>query len=45
MYRSIRLTLLPLVMALDKLKLDVATIVGIHGDQASLEAARAAAKK
>jgi glyoxylase-like metal-dependent hydrolase (beta-lactamase superfamily II) len=33
------------VQALDKLKLDVATIVGIHGDQASLEAARAAAKK
>jgi len=33
------------VQELDKLKLDVATIVGIHGDQASLEAARAAAKK
>ena len=33
------------VQALDKLNLDVATIVGIHGDQASLEAARAAAKK
>jgi glyoxylase-like metal-dependent hydrolase (beta-lactamase superfamily II) len=29
---------------LDKLNLDVATIVGIHGDQASLQAARAAAK-
>ncbi|MBM4262411.1 MAG: MBL fold metallo-hydrolase [Deltaproteobacteria bacterium] len=29
---------------LDKLGLDVATIVGIHGDQASLQAARAAAK-
>jgi glyoxylase-like metal-dependent hydrolase (beta-lactamase superfamily II) len=33
------------VRELDKLKLDVATIVGIHGDQASLEATRAAAKK
>jgi glyoxylase-like metal-dependent hydrolase (beta-lactamase superfamily II) len=33
------------VQELDKLKLDVATIVGIHGDQASLEAARGAAKK
>jgi glyoxylase-like metal-dependent hydrolase (beta-lactamase superfamily II) len=33
------------IQALDKLNLDVATIVGIHGDQASLEAARAAAKK
>ena len=33
------------IPALDKLKLDVATIVGIHGDQASLAAARAAAKK
>jgi glyoxylase-like metal-dependent hydrolase (beta-lactamase superfamily II) len=33
------------VQELDKLKLDVATIVGIHGDQASFEAARAAAKK
>lgn len=33
------------VQALDKLNLDVATIVGIHGDQASLEATRAAAKK
>ena len=33
------------VQELDKLKLDVATIVGIHGDQASLEATRAAAKK
>jgi glyoxylase-like metal-dependent hydrolase (beta-lactamase superfamily II) len=33
------------VQELDKLKLDVATIVGIHGDQASVEASRAAAKK
>jgi glyoxylase-like metal-dependent hydrolase (beta-lactamase superfamily II) len=33
------------VQELDKLKLDIATIVGIHGDQASLEAAQAAAKK
>ena len=33
------------VQELDKLNLDVATIVGIHGDQASLEATRAAAKK
>jgi glyoxylase-like metal-dependent hydrolase (beta-lactamase superfamily II) len=33
------------VQELDKLKLDVATIVGIHGDQASLEVTRAAAKK
>ena len=33
------------VQELDKLKLDVATIVGIHGDQASFEATRAAAKK
>jgi glyoxylase-like metal-dependent hydrolase (beta-lactamase superfamily II) len=33
------------VQELDKLNLDVATIAGIHGDQASLEAARAAAKK
>jgi glyoxylase-like metal-dependent hydrolase (beta-lactamase superfamily II) len=33
------------VQELDKLNLDVATIVGIHGDQASLEAARGAAKK
>jgi hypothetical protein len=33
------------VQELDKLALDVATIVGIHGDQASLEATRAAAKK
>jgi glyoxylase-like metal-dependent hydrolase (beta-lactamase superfamily II) len=33
------------VQELDKLKLDVGTIVGIHGDQASLEATRAAAKK
>jgi hypothetical protein len=29
---------------LDKLNLDVTTIVGIHGDQASMQAARAAAK-
>ena len=33
------------VQELDKLNLDVATIVGIHGDQASIEATRAAAKK
>jgi glyoxylase-like metal-dependent hydrolase (beta-lactamase superfamily II) len=33
------------VQQLDKLNLDVAMIVGIHGDQASLEAARGAAKK
>src|SRR5581483_5395822 len=33
------------IPALDKLHLDVATIVGIHGDQATLEAARAAVKK
>jgi glyoxylase-like metal-dependent hydrolase (beta-lactamase superfamily II) len=33
------------VQELDKLNLDVATIVGIHGDQASLEATREAAKK
>jgi glyoxylase-like metal-dependent hydrolase (beta-lactamase superfamily II) len=33
------------VQELDKLNLDVGTIVGIHGDQASLEATRAAAKK
>jgi glyoxylase-like metal-dependent hydrolase (beta-lactamase superfamily II) len=33
------------VQEFDKLKLDVATIVGIHGDQANLEATRAAAKK
>ena len=32
------------VAALDKLNLDVATIVGIHGDSATLQAARAAAK-
>jgi len=31
------------VAALDKLNLDVATIVGIHGDSATLQAARAAA--
>jgi glyoxylase-like metal-dependent hydrolase (beta-lactamase superfamily II) len=33
------------VQEFNKLNLDVATIVGIHGDQASLEATRAAAKK
>jgi glyoxylase-like metal-dependent hydrolase (beta-lactamase superfamily II) len=33
------------VQELDKLNLDVATIVGIHGDQASLETTRSAAKK
>ena len=33
------------VQELDKLNLDVATIVGIHGDQASLETTRTAAKK
>jgi glyoxylase-like metal-dependent hydrolase (beta-lactamase superfamily II) len=33
------------VPALDKLNLNVATIVGIHGDQATLAAAKAAAKK
>jgi glyoxylase-like metal-dependent hydrolase (beta-lactamase superfamily II) len=33
------------VQEFGKLSLDVATIVGIHGDQASLEATRAAAKK
>jgi glyoxylase-like metal-dependent hydrolase (beta-lactamase superfamily II) len=33
------------VQELDRLNLDIASIVGIHGDQASLEAARAAAKK
>lgn len=33
------------VQEFDKLNLDVATIVGIHGDQASLEVTRAAAKK
>jgi glyoxylase-like metal-dependent hydrolase (beta-lactamase superfamily II) len=32
------------VTALDKLNLDVATIVGIHGDSATLQAARVAAK-
>ena len=32
------------IPALDKLNLDVATIVGIHGDSATLQAARAAAK-
>jgi glyoxylase-like metal-dependent hydrolase (beta-lactamase superfamily II) len=31
--------------AVDKLRVDVATIVGIHGDQATLAAARAAVKK
>ncbi|HEY1269343.1 MAG TPA: MBL fold metallo-hydrolase, partial [Candidatus Binatia bacterium] len=33
------------IPALDKLHLDVETIVGIHGDQATLQAARAAVKK
>ena len=33
------------VQELDKLKLDVGTVVGIHGDQASFEATQAAAKK
>ena len=33
------------VQQFDKLNLDVATIVGIHGDQASLQATREAAKK
>ena len=33
------------VQQFDKLNLDVATIVGIHGDQASLEVTRGAAKK
>jgi glyoxylase-like metal-dependent hydrolase (beta-lactamase superfamily II) len=32
------------VNALDKLNLDVATIVGIHGDSAPIQAVRAAAK-
>ncbi len=32
------------ISSLDKLDLDVATIVGIHGDSASLPAARAAAQ-
>ena len=32
------------VTSLDKLNLDVATIVGIHGDSASLQSARAAAQ-
>ena len=32
------------VPALDMLNLDVATIVGIHGDSATLQAARAAAQ-
>jgi glyoxylase-like metal-dependent hydrolase (beta-lactamase superfamily II) len=32
------------IAALDKLNLDVSTIVGIHGDSATLQAARAAAK-
>lgn len=31
--------------AVDKLRVDVATIVGIHGDQASLKAAKASVKK
>jgi hypothetical protein len=33
------------VREFSKLNLDVATIVGIHGDQASLEVTRAAAKQ
>jgi glyoxylase-like metal-dependent hydrolase (beta-lactamase superfamily II) len=33
-----------LVAGLDKLNLDVATIVGIHGDSASMQATRAAAQ-
>jgi len=33
------------VPAVDKLRVDVATIVGIHGDQASLQAAEASVKK
>jgi hypothetical protein len=33
------------VPAVDKLRLDIATIVGIHGDQASLQAAKASVKK
>jgi glyoxylase-like metal-dependent hydrolase (beta-lactamase superfamily II) len=33
------------VPAVDKLRLDIATIVGIHGDQATLAAAKAAVKK
>ena len=32
------------VNAVDKLNLDIATIVGIHGDSATLQAARAAAQ-
>jgi hypothetical protein len=32
------------VAALDKLNLDVVTIVGIHGDSATLQAARSAAQ-
>jgi glyoxylase-like metal-dependent hydrolase (beta-lactamase superfamily II) len=32
------------VTALDKLKLDVRTIVGVHGDSATLQAARKAAQ-
>ena len=32
------------VASLDKLNLDVATIVGIHGDSASLQSARTAAQ-
>ena len=33
------------ISAIDKLNLDIATIVGIHGDSASLQAARGAAQK
>jgi len=33
------------VPAVDKLRLDIDTIVGIHGDQATLAAAKAAVKK
>ena len=33
-----------LVPALDRLNLEVVTIVGIHGDSATLQAARAAAQ-
>jgi hypothetical protein len=32
------------VAGLDRLNLDVATIVGIHGDSTSMQAARAAAQ-
>jgi hypothetical protein len=33
------------VPAIDNLRVNLATIVGIHGDQATLAAARAASKK